>query len=135
MAALEMQTELIPVDLSAGIIAQVEVVEPGREKVRLGTLPFDLVVKAITKISQVAATPIQAAKPAKATMKYGLVVGDEAEALKNLAKLNQASDKFEIAQQCDQQALALVTELGILLKAECEVLMAELNNGGGLNEI
>ena len=122
MAASEMQTELIPVDISDGIIAQVEVVETGREKVRLGTLPFNLVVKATTKISQVVTIPIQAAKPAKATMKYGLAVGGEAEALKNLAILNQALDKFEIAQQCDQQALALAIELGILLKAECEVL-------------
>ncbi len=135
MAVLEMQTELIPVDLSAGIIAQVKVVETGREKVRLGTLLFDLMVKAIAQISQVVATPIQTAKPAKATMKYGLAVGGEAAALKNLAKLNQASDTFEIVQQYVQQALALVTELGILLKAECEVLIAELNDGGGLNEI
>lgn len=135
MAASEMQTELIPVDLSDGMIAQVEGVETGREKVRLGTLPFDLVVKAIAKISHVVATPIQATKSAKVTIKYGLAVGGEAETLKNLAKLNQTLDKFEIAQQCEQQALALVTELGILLKAEFEVLMAALNNGGGLNEI
>ncbi|MGD1952254.1 MAG: hypothetical protein ACFB14_21790 [Leptolyngbyaceae cyanobacterium] len=45
MAASEMQTELIPVDLSDGIIAQVEMIETGRKKVRLGPLLFDLVVK------------------------------------------------------------------------------------------
>ena len=117
-----MQTELILVDINDGIIAQVEVVETGREKVRLETLPFDLVVKATTKISQIVATPIQAAKSAKATMKYGLAVGSKAKALKNLANLNQALDKFEIAHQFNQQALALATELGILLKAECKVL-------------
>jgi hypothetical protein len=69
MAASETQTELIPVDLSVGVIAQVEVVKTGREKVRVGTLLFDLGRKAIAKVSQVVATPIQAAKLAKAMMK------------------------------------------------------------------
>ena len=120
MAASDMQTDLIPVDLRDGVIAQLEVVKTGREKVRVGTRLFDWVNKAIIKIAQGVTTSIQAAKPAKVTMKYSLAVEDEAEALKNLAKLNQVLNEFEVAQQFDQQALALV---------------AELNNGGGLNEI
>ena len=121
MAASEMQTDLIPVDLIAEVIAQIEVVKTRQKKVRVGTHLFDLASKAIIKISQVVATLIPTAKPAKAAMKYGLVVEDKAESIKNLAKLNQVLDEFEVEQQqFDQQAL---------------VLAAELNNAGGLNEI
>jgi hypothetical protein len=77
MPDLELKTELIPVDLGDGVIAQVEVIETGREKVSAGTLPFDSVAKAITKISQVVSAPIQAVKPTKATVKYGLAIGIE----------------------------------------------------------
>ena len=73
----ELKTELIPVDLGDGVIAQVEVIETGREKVGAGTLPFNSVAKAITKISQVVSAPIQAVKPTKATVKYGLAIGIE----------------------------------------------------------
>jgi tetratricopeptide (TPR) repeat protein len=61
-------------------------------------------------------------------------IGDranEAEALKNLAELHQALGKVEVARQYCEQALALVTELGIPLKAECEKLMTELGKGEG----
>lgn len=71
----DLQTELIPIDLGDGVIAQVEVLETGREKVVAGTLPFDSVAKAITKISQIIAAPIQAVRPTKATVKYGLAIG------------------------------------------------------------
>jgi tetratricopeptide (TPR) repeat protein len=54
----------------------------------------------------------------------------EAEALKNLADLHQALGEVEAARQYGQQALALATELGIPLKAECEALMAELDHEG-----
>jgi tetratricopeptide (TPR) repeat protein len=50
----------------------------------------------------------------------------KAEALKNLAELHQALGEVEMARQFCQQALALATELGIPLKAECEALMAKL---------
>lgn len=73
----DLPTELIPVDLGDGVIVQVEVTETGREKVRAGTLPFDSVGRAIAKISQVVAAPIQAAKPTKASVKYGLAIGIE----------------------------------------------------------
>jgi tetratricopeptide (TPR) repeat protein len=59
-------------------------------------------------------------------------IGDrtnEAEALKNLAELHQALGELGVARQYGQQALALSTELGISLKAECEALMAELGKG------
>ncbi|NEO88568.1 MAG: tetratricopeptide repeat protein [Spirulina sp. SIO3F2] len=52
--------------------------------------------------------------------------GGEAEALKNLAEVHQALGEIETAKQYAQQALALATELGIPLKAECEALLAEL---------
>ncbi|MGB3493635.1 MAG: tetratricopeptide repeat protein [Elainellaceae cyanobacterium] len=51
----------------------------------------------------------------------------EAEVLKGLAELHQALGEVETARQYGQQALALATELGIPLKAECETLLAELN--------
>ena len=72
MAVSEMQAALIPVDLSDGIIAQVGVVDPGQETVKLGILPCDLAIKVSTHKSQVVATLIQASKPVKARMKYGL---------------------------------------------------------------
>ena len=75
MTDSDLQTELIPIDLGDGIIAQVEVLETGRQKVRAGTLPFDSVAIAITKISQMIAKPIQAVSPTKATVKYGLAIG------------------------------------------------------------
>ena len=58
-------------------------------------------------------------------------IGDrasEAEALKNLAELHQALGEVDTARQYGQQALALATELGIPLKAECEALMAQLDH-------
>ena len=74
----DVQTQLIPMDLGDGVIAQIEVLETGREKVSAGTLlPFDSVAKAITKISKVVIAPIQAVKPTKATVKYGLAIGIE----------------------------------------------------------
>ena len=54
----------------------------------------------------------------------------EAEVLKNLAELHQALGAVDTARQYGQQALALATELGIPLKAECEALMQELGTGG-----
>lgn len=77
IAESELTTEFISVDLGEGVIAQVEVIEAGREKVSAGTLPFESVAKAITKLSQVVAAPIQAVKPTKATVKYGLAIGIE----------------------------------------------------------
>ena len=55
---------------------------------------------------------------------------DEAENLKNLAELHQALGEVEVARQYCQHALALATELGIPLTAECQTLMQELENGG-----
>jgi hypothetical protein len=77
MPNADLPTELIPIDLGDGVIAQVEVTEIGREKVKAGILPFDSVGRAIAKISQVIAAPTQAAKPTKATVKYGLAIGIE----------------------------------------------------------
>ncbi|MEH1807046.1 CU044_2847 family protein [Nostoc sp.] len=73
----DLQGELITVDLGDDVIAQVEVIETGREKVGAGTLPFDSIAKAISKISQVIAKPIQEVKPTKATVKYGLAISVE----------------------------------------------------------
>ena len=53
----------------------------------------------------------------------------EAEILKNLAELHQVLGEVDVARQYGQQALALATELGIPLKAECEALLAELGKG------
>lgn len=77
MSNADLPTELISVDLGDGLIAQVEVTETGREQVGAGSLPFESVGNAIAKISQVIAAPIQAAKPTKATVKYGLAIGIE----------------------------------------------------------
>lgn len=77
MPSSDISTELIPVDLGDDVIVQVEVTEVGREKVHAGTLPFDSIGKTITKISKVVLAPIQAAKPTKAIVKYGLAIGIE----------------------------------------------------------
>ena len=53
----------------------------------------------------------------------------EAEALKNLAELHQALGEVAVARQFCEQALALATELGIPLKAECETLLQALEQG------
>jgi len=70
-------TERITVDLGDGIIAQIEVAGTGREKVKAGALPFESVSRAIAKMAQIVAAPIQAVKPTKATVKYGVEVGIE----------------------------------------------------------
>jgi tetratricopeptide (TPR) repeat protein len=59
----------------------------------------------------------------------------KAEVLKNLAELHQALGKGEVARQYCQQALALATELGIPLKAECETLLQQLEISGEDSEI
>lgn len=71
------QGELIKVDLGDDVIAQIEVIETGRERVSAQRLPFDSIAKAISKISQIVAKPIQEVKPTKATVKYGLAIGIE----------------------------------------------------------
>lgn len=73
----DLVTERITVDLGDGVIAQVEVVGTGREKVKAGALPFESVSRAIAKMAQIVAAPIQAVKPTKATVKYGVEVGIE----------------------------------------------------------
>lgn len=77
MRISESSTELVTVDLGDDVIVKIEVLETGREKVKAGVLPFDSVAKAITKISQIVAQPIQSVKPTKATVKYGLAIGIE----------------------------------------------------------
>lgn len=49
-----------------------------------------------------------------------------AKALKKMAELYQTMDELNEAQQYCQQALALATELGIPLAAECEALLQEI---------
>ena len=61
--------------------------------------------------------------------------GSESEALKDLAELHQSLGNFELAQQYAQQALTLATELGIPLISECEALLQQLENSGGVNKI
>ncbi|GAB4151090.1 MAG: hypothetical protein Fur0046_30370 [Cyanobacteria bacterium J069] len=59
-------------------------------------------------------------------------IGDranEAEALKNLAEVHQALGEGAVARHYGEQALALATELGIPLQAECEALLSELEKG------
>jgi tetratricopeptide (TPR) repeat protein len=57
----------------------------------------------------------------------GLRAG-EAAALKNLAEVHHALGAIEVARQYCQQALALATELGIPLVAECEALQLKMQN-------
>ncbi|NJO51886.1 MAG: hypothetical protein HC840_23520 [Leptolyngbyaceae cyanobacterium RM2_2_4] len=52
-----------------------------------------------------------------------------------MAELHQALGEVEVARQYGQQALALATELGIPLKAECEVLLQQLETSEGDSEI
>ena len=70
-------SEFITVDLGDGVTAQIEVISTGREKVKAGALSFGAVSKAIAKMAQLVAGPIQAVKPSKATVKYGVEVGIE----------------------------------------------------------
>lgn len=77
MIDTDSQTEFISIDLGDGIIAQIEVTETGRQKVGMGVLSFESIGKVIAKISQVVAVPIQAARPTKAIVKYGLAIGIE----------------------------------------------------------
>ncbi len=59
----------------------------------------------------------------------------EAEALKNLAELHQALGEVEVARQYGRQALALATELGIPLSAECEALLQTLESNNEEQQI
>ena len=70
-------TERINIDLGDGVIAQVEVLETGREKASTRGMTFDTISKAVTKISQIVSSSIQAAKPSKAMVKYGIEIGIE----------------------------------------------------------
>ncbi len=58
-------------------------------------------------------------------------IGDQAvvaEVLKNLAEVHQSLGEVEVARQYCQQGLALATELGIPLAAECEALLLKIEN-------
>jgi len=66
----------------------------------------------------------------QAALKIFQDIGDranEAEALLNLAKLHYDTNDTTQALQLCQKALAIASELGIPLKAECETLLRELN--------
>ena len=52
----------------------------------------------------------------------------EAETLKKFAELHHALGEIEMARQYCQQALALATELGLPLAAECEALQLKLDS-------
>jgi tetratricopeptide (TPR) repeat protein len=65
-------------------------------------------------------------------------IGDrsnEAETLKNLAELYQKLGEADVAREYCEQALALATELGIPLKAECETLLQQIETSEGDREI
>lgn len=71
------RTKLVPVDLGNGVVVQVEVTKTGLENVSSKLLPFGAVADAITRISEVVAESIQAVRPTKAVVKYGLSIGIE----------------------------------------------------------
>ncbi len=56
----------------------------------------------------------------------------EATALKYLAEVHQALGEVEVARQYCQQALALATELGIPLAADCEALLLKIDGDGAI---
>ncbi|MDX2217100.1 MAG: tetratricopeptide repeat protein [Oculatellaceae cyanobacterium bins.114] len=70
----------------------------------------------------------------QAALKIFREIGDranEAEALKNLAEVHQALGEIKVPREYCQQALAVATELGIPLKADCEKLLEELEQEEG----
>jgi len=106
----ELQSELISVDLGDEIIAQVEVINTGCENVAAGNLPFNSVAKAITKISEVVASPIQAVRPTKATVKYGLAIGIEQGSLVAAIVRGTGTANLEITLEWENQPKADKTD-------------------------
>lgn len=70
----------------------------------------------------------------QAALKFFQEIGakaSEAVALKNLAELHQATGEVEMSLEYGQQALALAAKLDLPIKAECVVLLHQLETGEG----
>ena len=72
MSFTDSRSDTVPVQLPNGAMAKFEVTQTGREDVSFDPKQFQPIADAIEGVVQMIATPIQKARPKKATVKFGM---------------------------------------------------------------
>jgi len=72
MSLTDSRSDTVPVQLPNGATVKFEVTQTGREDVSFDPKQFQPVADAIEGVVQMIATPIQKARPQKATVKFGM---------------------------------------------------------------
>ena len=77
MSFSDSRSDTVPVQLPNGATVKFEVTQTGREDVSFDSKQFQPVADAIEGVVQMIATPIQKARPKKATVKFGMELAIE----------------------------------------------------------
>ena len=77
MSFSDSRNDTVPVQLPNGATVKFEVTQTGREDVSFDAKQFRPVADAIEGVVQMIATPIQKARPKKATVKFGMELAIE----------------------------------------------------------
>lgn len=77
MSFTDSRSDTVPVQLPNGATVKFEVTQTGREDVSFDPKQFQPVADAIEGVVQMIATPIQKARPKKATVKFGMELAIE----------------------------------------------------------
>lgn len=96
MNSSEDRSETVPIQLPNGSIIKVEATITGREDVSFSAKEFQPIADAIEGIIQMIATPIQKAKPKKATVKFGMEMAIESGALTAVIAKGSGKANLEI---------------------------------------
>jgi hypothetical protein len=96
MTFAESRSESVPVQLPNGAIVKFEVTSTGREDVAFDSKQFQPVAEAIEGVVQMIATPLQKAKPRKATVKFGMELAIESGQLTAIVVKGSGKANLEI---------------------------------------
>ena len=77
MSFSDSRSNTVPVQLPNGATVKFEITQTGREDVSFDAKQFQPVADAIEGVVQMIATPIQKARPKKATVKFGMELAIE----------------------------------------------------------
>ncbi|MGB5968208.1 MAG: CU044_2847 family protein [Spirulinaceae cyanobacterium] len=99
---MELDSQIIPVELSNGTKINVEVTPIGDQQVAFETLPFKQVNKAIEAITQELAQTINKVRPSKASVKFGLEISLESGQLTTMLVKGSGKANLEITLEWGQ---------------------------------
>ncbi len=102
MSFAESRSESVPVQLPNGAVAKFEVTTTGREDVGFDSKQFQPIAEAIEGVVQMIATPIQKARPKKATVKFGMELAIESGQLTAVIVKGSGKANLEITLEWEQ---------------------------------